>query len=220
MTKTDFDTGHRAVTSGRSGSVPGWDRGDLGRQVAAAVAGVALLVASVAGLHHLYRAGDSLSDLVPWIAVLLGLFTALGGGIKLIMWGVRPMIAAVFDEARARLAEPVLAVAASVAVLGGALGMWWTFRGGYSSWWQHLTGEHGWSLSLGVGQMLVAVAAGAALFIGGRYVTGLAKEALTDSGLLIERDRAAGKRRAQEGLWHPGLLAALIGGGVGWDLCE
>ncbi|SKF58400.1 Uncharacterised protein [Mycobacteroides abscessus subsp. massiliense] len=63
--------------------------------------------------------------------------------------------------------------------------------------------------------MLVAVAAGAALFTGGRYVTGLAKDALTDSGLLIERDRSAGKRRAPEGLWHPGLVAALIGGGLG-----
>ncbi|SLA12537.1 Uncharacterised protein [Mycobacteroides abscessus subsp. massiliense] len=51
------------------------------------------------------------------------------------------------------------------------------------------------------------------MFTGGRYVTGLAKDALTDSGLLIERDRSAGKRRAPEGLWHPGLVAALIGGG-------
>ncbi|WP_052536283.1 putative toxin, partial [Mycobacteroides abscessus] len=44
---------------------------------------------------------------------------------------------------------------------------------------------------------------------------GLAKDALTESGLLIERDRAAGRRRAPEGLWHPGLVAALIGGGLG-----
>lgn len=133
MTKTDLDTGHRAVTSKRHGSMPDWDHGDHGRQVAAVAAGGVLLVASVAGLHHLYRAGDSLSDLVPWIALLLGLLTALGGGIKLIMWGVRPMIAAAFDEARAHLAEPVLAVAASAAVIIGALGMWWTFRGGYAS---------------------------------------------------------------------------------------
>ncbi len=215
MTKTDLDTGHRAVTSKRHGSMPDWDHGDHGRQVAAVAAGGVLLVASVAGLHHLYRAGDSLSDLVPWIALLLGLLTALGGGIKLIMWGVRRLIAAAFDEARAHLAEPVLAVAASAAVIIGALGMWWTFRGGYASWWQHLTGESQWSLSLGVGQMLPAVASGAALFTGARYVTGLAKEALTDSGLLIERDRAAGRRRAQEGLWHPGLVAALGGGGLG-----
>ncbi len=141
--------------------------------------------------------------------------TALGGGIKLAMWGVRPVITALFDGAKERLAEPVLAVVASGAVIVGALGMWWTLRGGYASWWQGLTGESRWSLSLGVGQMLVAVAAGAALFTGGRYVTGLAKDALTDSGLLIERDRSAGKRRAPEGLWHPGLVAALIGGGLG-----
>ncbi|CPW96805.1 Hypothetical protein ERS075591_05239 [Mycobacteroides abscessus] len=43
----------------------------------------------------------------------------------------------------------------------------------------------------------------------------MAKDALTESGLLIERDRAAGRRRAPEGLWHPGLVAALIGGGLG-----
>ncbi|MBN7498433.1 hypothetical protein I3U74_24305, partial [Mycobacteroides abscessus subsp. abscessus] len=88
-------------------------------------------------------------------------------------------------------------------------------RGGYASWWQQVSGESQWSLSLGVGQMLVAMLAGAALFAGGRYVTGLAKDALTDSGLLIERDRSAGKRRVPEGLWHPGLVAALIGGGAG-----
>ncbi|MGC7276984.1 YIP1 family protein, partial [Mycobacteroides abscessus subsp. massiliense] len=43
---------------------------------------------------------------------------------------------------------------------------------------------------------------------------GLAREALTESGLLIERDRAAGGRRTPEGLWHPGLVAALVGGGL------
>ncbi|MGC7327177.1 hypothetical protein RA985_19550, partial [Mycobacteroides abscessus subsp. abscessus] len=138
-----------------------------------------------------------------------------GGGIKLVMWGLRPVTAAVSDEAKARLSEPVLAVVASGAVVAGVLGMWWTFRGGYASWWRDLAGESQWSLSLGVGQMLVAVAAGAGLLTGGRYVTGLAKEALTDFGLLIERDRAAGRRRAPEGLWHPGLVAALVGGGLG-----
>ncbi|SKR76688.1 Uncharacterised protein [Mycobacteroides abscessus subsp. massiliense] len=166
-------------------------------------------------LHNLYRSGDDAAELISWSGLLLLALTALGGGIKLAMWGARPVITALFDGAKKRLAEPVLAVVASGAVIVGALGMWWTFRGGYASWWQALTGESRWSLSLGVGQMLVAVAAGAALFTGGRYVTGLAKDALTDSGLLIERDRSAGKRRAPEGLWHPGLVAALIGGGLG-----
>ncbi|WP_394341210.1 polymorphic toxin type 44 domain-containing protein [Mycobacteroides abscessus] len=197
------------------GSAANRNGGDSGRKVAAVAAGAVLLVASVAGLHHLHRAGDSLSNLIPWIALLLGLFTALGGGIKLVMWGLRPVTAAVSDEAKARLSEPVLAVVASGAVVAGVLGMWWTFRGGYASWWRDLAGESQWSLSLGVGQMLVAVAAGAGLLTGGRYVTGLAKEALTDFGLLIERDRAAGRRRAPEGLWHPGLVAALVGGGLG-----
>ncbi len=215
MTKTDIDTHQHSVTDVPPGSAANRNGGDSGRKVAAVAAGAVLLVASVAGLHHLHRAGDSLSNLIPWIALLLGLFTALGGGIKLVMWGLRPVTAAVSDEAKARLSEPVLAVVASGAVVAGVLGMWWTFRGGYASWWRDLAGESQWSLSLGVGQMLVAVAAGAGLLTGGRYVTGLAKEALTDFGLLIERDRAAGRRRAPEGLWHPGLVAALVGGGLG-----
>ncbi|SKR96156.1 Uncharacterised protein [Mycobacteroides abscessus subsp. massiliense] len=190
-------------------------RSDPGRRLAAFAAGSVAAIGGIAALHGLYRSGDGAAELVGWAGLLLLAMTALGGGIKLAMWGVRPVITALFDGAKERLAEPVLAVVASGAVIVGALGMWWTLRGGYASWWQGLTGESRWSLSLGVGQMLVAVAAGAALFTGGRYVTGLAKDALTDSGLLIERDRSAGKRRAPEGLWHPGLVAALIGGGLG-----
>ncbi|SIJ47974.1 Uncharacterised protein [Mycobacteroides abscessus subsp. abscessus] len=188
---------------------------ERGRRVAAFAGGSVLVVGAVTALHNLYRSGDDAAELISWSGLLLLALTALGGGIKLAMWGARPVITALFDRAKERLAEPVLAVVASGAVIVGALGMWWTFRGGYASWWQQVSGEHRWSLSLGVGQMLVAVAAGAALFTGGRYVTGLAKDALTDSGLLIERDRSAGKRRAPEGLWHPGLVAALIGGGLG-----
>ncbi|ORB58215.1 YIP1 family protein [Mycobacteroides saopaulense] len=183
--------------------------------MAAFAGGSVLVIGAVAALHNLYRSGDDAAALIGWAGLLLLALTALGGGIKLAMWGARPAVTAFFDRAKDLCAEPVQAVAASGAVIVGALGMWWTFRGGYTSWWQHLTGESQWSLSLGVGQMLVAVVAGAALFNGGRYVTGLAKEALTDSGLLIERDRAAGRRRAPEGLWHPGLVAALIGGGLG-----
>ncbi|CPV06627.1 Hypothetical protein ERS075562_04853 [Mycobacteroides abscessus] len=170
---------------------------------------------AVTALHNLYRSGDDAAELIAWSALLLLALTALGGGIKLAMWGARPVITALFDAAKARLTEFGRTVVAAGSVIAGALGMWWTFRGGYASWWQQVSGEHRWTLLLGVGQMLVAVLAGAALFTGGRYVTGLAKDALTDSGLLIERDRSAGKRRAPEGLWHPGLVAALIGGGLG-----
>ncbi|SKY48155.1 Uncharacterised protein [Mycobacteroides abscessus subsp. abscessus] len=163
---------------------------DPGRRLAAFAAGSVAAIGGIAALHGLYRSGDGAAELVGWSGLLLLAMTALGGGIKLAMWGARPVIAALFD-------------------------MWWTLRGGYASWWQQVSGESQWSLSLGVGQMLVAMLAGAALFAGGRYVTGLAKDALTDSGLLIERDRSAGKRRVPEGLWHPGLVAALIGGGAG-----
>ncbi|TDZ79652.1 hypothetical protein DE4585_03400 [Mycobacteroides salmoniphilum] len=189
--------------------------GGAGRRLAAFAGGSVLVVGAVAALHNLYRGGDGAAELIGWAGLLLLALTALGGGIKLAMWGASPVTAAVSDKVKARLSEPMLAIMAAAAVIAGALGMWWTFRGGYTSWWQYLTGESQWSLSLGVGQMLVAVLAGAALFTGGRYVTGLAKEVLTDSGLLLERDRAAGKRRAQEGLWHPGLVAALVGGGLG-----
>ncbi|MDM2237651.1 YIP1 family protein [Mycobacteroides abscessus] len=187
---------------------------ERGRRAAAFASVGVLVVGAVAALHNLYRSGDDAAELISWSGLLLLALTALGGGIKLAMWSARPVITALFDRAKERLAEPVLAVVASGAVIVGALGMWWTLRGGYAIWWQQVSGEHRWTLLLGVGQMLVAVAAGAALFTGGRYVTGLAKDALTDSGLLIERDRSAGKRRAPEGLWHPGLVAALIGGGL------
>ncbi|KRQ23255.1 MULTISPECIES: putative toxin [Mycobacteroides] len=188
---------------------------ERGRRVAAFAGGSVLVVGAVTALHNLYRSGDDAAELIAWSALLLLALTALGGGIKLAMWGARPVITALFDAAKARLTEFGRTVVAAGSVIAGALGMWWTFRGGYASWWQQVSGEHRWTLLLGVGQMLVAVLAGAALFTGGRYVTGLAKDALTDSGLLIERDRSAGKRRAPEGLWHPGLVAALIGGGLG-----
>ncbi|PVB39682.1 hypothetical protein DDK07_22950 [Mycobacteroides abscessus] len=187
---------------------------ERGRRVAAFAGGSVLVVGAVTALHNLYRSGDDAAELIAWSGLLLLALTALGGGIKLAMWGARPVITALFDAAKARLTEFGRIVVAAGSVIAGALGMWWTFRGGYAGWWQQLSGESQWSLSLGVGQMLVAVLAGAALFTGGRYVTGLAREALTESGLLIERDRAAGRRRVPEGLWHPGLVAALVGGGL------
>lgn len=184
------------------------------RRLAAVAAGAVLLVASVAALHNLYRASDEFGELITWSVVLLGLFTALGGGIKLIMWGLRPVIAAAFDVAKERLSEPVQAVIASGAVIAGALGMWWSLRGGYSAWWQQITGETGWSLILGTGQMLVAVLAGAALFTGGKYLFGLVREVVTgvdDAGA----HRNQPQKKQDESLWHPGLVAALIGGGLG-----
>nr|WP_234880996.1 hypothetical protein [Mycobacteroides salmoniphilum] len=174
-----------------------------------------LVVGAVAALHNLYRTGDGTADLIDWAGLLLLAMTALGGGIKLAMWGAKPVTDAGFAAAKARVPEPVQAVAASGAVIAGALGMWWVFRGGYSNWWQSVTGESQWTLLLGVGQMLVAVLAGAVLFTGGRYLTGLAKEVLTDAGVLLERDRMSGGGGGSESLWHPGLVAALIAGGLG-----
>ncbi|MGC7336302.1 DNA/RNA non-specific endonuclease [Mycobacteroides abscessus subsp. abscessus] len=203
--------------------------GNGARRVAAVFAGAVLMVAAVVGLHGLYRAGSDIAAWGVWSAALLAGMTALGGGIKLVMWGSRPVIAAVLAAGKERLSEPVQAVIAALAVIAGALGLWWTLRGGYNAWWeQHLSGETGWTLLLGVGQMLVAVLAGAALFTGGRYLTGLAAEVLADAGMLGARDRAsdaegAGAHRhtaanalgGDEKLWHPGLLAALIAGGAG-----
>lgn len=202
--------------------------GDAGRRSAAMVAGAVLTVAAVAGLHGLYRAGGDVAAWGVWIVLLLAAMTALAGGVKLVTWGAKPVIAALSATGKERLSEPVQAVIAALGVIAGSMGMWWTLRGGYSSWWQHVSGEPRWTLLLGVGQMLVAVVAGAALFTGGKYLTGLAKEVLTDAGMLGARDRAtetegAGVHRHtaakasghDEKLWHPGLLAALIGGGAG-----
>lgn len=196
------------------------------RRVASVFAGAVLVVAAVAGLHGLYRAGGDVAAWGVWALLLLAGMTALGGGIKLITWGLKPVIAAVSAAGKERFSEPVQAVAASGAVIAGALGLWWTLRGGYGTWWQHLSGETSWTLLLGIGQMLVAVLAGAALFTGGKYLTALATEVLTDAGMLGARDRTsaaegAGAHRNQsrtdrdESVWHPGLLAALIGGGAG-----
>ncbi len=200
--------------------------GDGVRRVAAVVAGAVLVVAAIAGLHSLYRAGGDAAAWGIWIVLLLAAMTALAGGVKLITWGVKPVIAAVSAAGKERLSEPVQAVIAAVAVIAGALGMWWTFGGGYAAWWQHLSGEPNWTLLLGVGQMLVAVVAGAALFTGGKYLTGLAKEVLADAGMLGARERTSAaegigahrnqsRKNHEESLWHPGLLAALIGGGAG-----
>lgn len=186
------------------------DQSSSGRHVAAVIAGAALATAAVAGLHHLYRAGDGLSDLAVWIVPLLFWFSCLGGGVKLAMWGARPLTAAVFDVGKTRLTETGHAVVASVGVIAGAWGMWFTFRGGYGTWWHQISGETGWSLMLGVVQMLVAVAAGAALFTGGKYLAGLVKDALVEAGLLAEHDRSGHGAPS-----HPALLAALIAGGAG-----
>lgn len=187
---------------------------DIGRRAAAFAAGVVLVVGAVAGLHHLYRAGDSAADLISWVALLLLAMTALGGGIKLAMWGVQPATAAVFDAAKERLGEPAQAVIAALGAIAGAVGMWWTFRGGYSIWWQNVTGEQGWSLLLGVGQMLVAVLAGAALFAGGKFLAGLAKDAW-DTAAVGEHRHTLTKTGADTTASHPALVAALIGGGIG-----
>ncbi|SLJ73843.1 Uncharacterised protein [Mycobacteroides abscessus subsp. abscessus] len=200
--------------------------GDTARRVAAVFAGAVLVVAAVTGLHGLYRAGGDVVAWSVWVVELLAGMTALGGGIKLIAWGIKPAITAVSVAGKHRLAEPVQAVIAAVAVIAGALGMWWTLRGGYAEWWQHLSGETSWTLLLGIGQMLMAVLAGAALFTGGKYLTGLATEVLTDAGMLGARDRTPGSEGAgahrnqsrtdrDESVWHPGLVAALIGVGLG-----
>ncbi|EIC63396.1 hypothetical protein OUW_19471 [Mycobacteroides abscessus M93] len=199
--------------------------GDTARRVAAVFAGAVLVVAAVTGLHGLYRAGGDVVAWSVWVVELLAGVTALGGGIKLIAWGIEPAITAVSVAGKHRLAEPVQAVIAAVAVIAGALGMWWTLRGGYAEWWQHLSGETSWTVLLGIGQMLMAVLAGAALFTGGKYLTGLATEVLTDAGMLGARDRTPGSEGAgahrnqsptdrDESVWHPGLVAALVGGGL------
>lgn len=207
------DLGVVSESSGEAAPVPARDdQSGTGRHVAAVIAGAALAAAAVAGLHHLYRAGDNFGDLAVWIVPLLFWFSCLGGGVKLAMWGARPVTAAVFDAGKTRLTETGHAVVASVGVIAGAWGMWFTFRGGYGTWWHQISGENGWSLILGVGQMLLAVLVGAALFTGGKYLAGLVKDALVEAGLLTEHDR---NDRDSSAPSHPALVATLIAGGAG-----
>ncbi len=192
--------------------------GDAVRRVAAFAAGATLVLAGVAGLHYLFRAGDEVGDLLVWVAVLLLWLSVLGGGIKLATWAAKPILDVAFETGKARISESARAVTAAAAIVIGGFGMWWTFQGGYSAWWQSITGERGWSLTLGAGQMLTAVAAGAALFTGGKYLTGLVGQVLADAGLIrtqsaaAHRDPAASNKSAQS---HPMLVAALVAGGVG-----
>lgn len=187
--------------------------GGVTRRLASFAAGGALVAGGVAALHNLYRSGDSAADLISWSALLLLTLTALGGGIKLATWGAQALTTAIFDNAKNRSSEPAQAFIATVGVIVGALGMWWVFRGGYGTWWQSVTGERGWSPSLGAGQMLIAVLAGVTLFAGGTYLTGVVKESLVSGGLLMERDRA--RRSGDNAPSHPALMAALIAGALG-----
>lgn len=206
----------------RPGTNTHFGRG-YGRRAAALALGAVLLIAAVAGLHALHRAGNEAGERVTWPALLLVGLTALGGGIKLAEWGLKPVLDAIFTVTTARVPEAAQAVIATAGVVGGGLGMWWSFRGGDSQWWQHISGEQGWTLVLGVGQMLVAVLAGGLLFSGGKYLFGLLAEILAGAGLAGTRDRVnhAGAQNDSSNVGrylsssHPALLAALIAGGLG-----
>ncbi|WP_435590075.1 hypothetical protein [Mycobacteroides immunogenum] len=188
-----------------------------GRHLAAFATGLILVMAGVAGLHHLYRGGDSAGDWIVWVTVLLAWLTALGGGVKLAGWGIRPIIDALFAATQQRFSEAVQSTVAALGVIVGAVGLWWALRGGYTQWWQSISGEPGWSLTLGIGQMLVAVLAGAALFTGGRYLAGLTGEVLADAGLIRTENTAAHRNPTDDGsdaASHPMLVAVLAAGGL------
>ncbi|WP_234878966.1 YIP1 family protein [Mycobacteroides salmoniphilum] len=191
--------------------------GDGGRRLAAFAAGIALAVAGVAGLHHLYRDGGGFGDWTLWSAMLLLWLSALGGGIKLAMWATKPAVEAGFQAAKQQASEAVQATAAALAMVAGALGMWWVLRGGSATWWHSISGEPGWSLMLAAGQLFVAVLAGAALFTGGKHLSGLAGQVLADAGMVGTKDTGTHHHSSQSHSesWHPALMAALIGGGAG-----
>lgn len=208
---SELETAPAATASAATGDGP--------RRLAAAAAGAVLVVAGVAGLHHLQRSGHSFGDWTVWVAVLLVWLTVLGGGIKLATWGLRPVIDAAFDAGKQRLSEAAQSTIAALGIVFGSVGLWWTLRGGYTQWWQSISGEPGWSLTLGVGQMAVAVFAGAALFTGGKYLAGLAGEVLADAGLIRTEDteRPGAHRNPVSGKdapSHPMLVAALIVGAL------
>lgn len=208
---SELETAPAATASAAAGDGP--------RRLAAAAAGAVLVAVGVAGLHHLQRAGHGGGAWVVWVAVLLAWLTALGGGIKLATWGLRPVIGAALDAGQQRLSEAAQSTIAALGIVFGAVGLWWTLRRGYTQWWQSISGEPGWSLTLGVGQMAVAVFAGAALFTGGKYLAGLAGEVLADAGLIRTTEaKDAGVHRSPGGSEsrssHPMLVGALIVGAL------
>ncbi len=190
--------------------------GDNVRRLVAFAIGTALVVAAVAGFHHMHLSGSGLGDWVVWVAVLLVWCSLLGGGIKLVTWALKPLIEAAFAAGKAKTTDAGQAVVAALAVIAGALGLWWVLRGGYSQWWQHVSGERAWTLLWGMGQMLVGVLAGAALFTGGKYLAGSAADVLADSGLIRTEESAAHRNQAdgKNAPSHPMLLAALLAGGA------
>ncbi|WP_078290948.1 methyl-accepting chemotaxis protein [Mycobacterium sp. D16R24] len=192
-----------------------WSAGFTSRRVAAAIAGVVVATGAVAGLHGLHRTGEGVGAWLVWAAELLILLIALSGGIKLAVWGRQPIISAMFSAVETRVGEPTRAVLAALSLLAGAVGTWWVFRGGYLAWWASATGQSTWSIAMGAGQLLVAVVSGAALFTGGRYLFGLAREALVDAGLAGVRSRRGRAGQQDTRSWHPGLVGVLVAGAVG-----
>ncbi|SHU30580.1 MFS transporter [Mycobacteroides abscessus] len=193
----------------------GWSAAVTSRRVAAAIAGVVVATAAVAGLHGLPRAGGGAAAWLVWAAELLVLLIALSGGIKLALWGRQPIIAAIFSAAKPWIDGPARAMLAALSMIAGGIGTWWVFRGGYAVWWVSATGQSAWSMAMGAGQLLVAVVAGAALFAGGRYLFGLAREALSGSGLIGTRVRSGRTSQSHSASWHPGLVGALMAGSAG-----
>ncbi|WP_078285983.1 hypothetical protein [Mycobacteroides chelonae] len=192
-----------------------WSAGVTSRRVAAAIAGVIVATGAVAGLHALHRVGEGVGAWLVWAAELLILLIALSGGIKLAVWGRQPLISAMFSAVETRVGEPTRAVLAALSLLAGAVGTWWVFRGGYLAWWASATGQGTWSIAMGAGQLLVVVVSGAALFTGGRYLFGLAREELVDAGLAGARSRQGRATKQDSRSWHPGLVGVLVAGSAG-----
>lgn len=210
-----LQTGAEQFSVGDRETAPAFGR-DVARRLVSFAAGAVLVVVGVAGLHHLHRGGDSAGDWMVWVAVLLAWLTALGGGIKLATWGLKPVIDAAFDAGKANASEAVRSITAALGIIFGAVGLRWTLRGGYTQWWQSISGEPGWSPTLGVGQMVIAVLAGATLFTGGRYLAGLTSDVLADAGLIRTEDTAAHRNSGgrKDVPSHPVLVVALIAGGL------
>ena len=60
--------------------------------------------------------------------MLLAWLTALGGGVKLATWGIKPVIDAVSEAAQERFSEAVQSTVATLGVVFGAVGLWWALR--------------------------------------------------------------------------------------------
>ncbi|TDZ94551.1 phage holin family protein [Mycobacteroides salmoniphilum] len=177
----------------------------------AGVAGIALLVAGLWGLHVIAPVSGAAGS-VGWAVLLLAAFTALGKGITLSRQALSPFVAA----ASALVAGIPAVVRAVAGIIIGGAGVWWVMRGHVGSWWTQVAGTDGWTLPSQLVQVAIIAVAGALLFGGGKALASLI---LSNSGTRQHNQDRGEHTRGQDrwtAWWvsHPGLGITLLAGGI------